>query len=162
MVADARICYPESMSAGPLPVVGALVWRQKTVLLQRRGPGSRHPGALELPGGKIEPGEGPVAALERELGEEWGLGARGLRIGPVADVLHHVYGDGLQVLLIVYHVDAGPLDAVARGEGLAHLRPVDGATIEPYGQFEIPLDEVLDADRPLLERVMTGAVKSPF
>jgi 8-oxo-dGTP diphosphatase len=50
-------------------VCGALV-RGGRVLVARRGPGMRHAGAWELPGGKVEPGEDDATALRRELREE--------------------------------------------------------------------------------------------
>ena len=42
------------------------------VLLMRRAPGARCPGAWEIVHGSIEPGERPEAAAEREVAEETG------------------------------------------------------------------------------------------
>jgi 8-oxo-dGTP diphosphatase len=53
-----------------LVVAAALVDAQGRILVQRRPPGRQHGGLWEFPGGKLEPGEGPVEALVRELHEE--------------------------------------------------------------------------------------------
>jgi 8-oxo-dGTP diphosphatase len=55
---------------GPLIVVAACLFRQGSVLCCQRRPTDRHPGKWEFPGGKVEPGEDPRTALERELQEE--------------------------------------------------------------------------------------------
>jgi len=56
------------------PVVAvALVDGEGNVLVQRRPKGKAMAGLWEFPGGKIEPGEAPEAALVRELAEELGI-----------------------------------------------------------------------------------------
>lgn len=51
----------------------ALVDRDGRVLVQQRPPGKSLAGLWEFPGGKVEPGEAPEAALIRELAEELGI-----------------------------------------------------------------------------------------
>lgn len=53
-----------------LVVAAALVDAQGRVLLAQRPPGKQLAGLWEFPGGKLEPGETPEAALVRELREE--------------------------------------------------------------------------------------------
>lgn len=57
-------------------VVAALAERGGRVFLARRGGHKGSPGLWELPGGKLEDGESPAAALVRELREELGIEAR--------------------------------------------------------------------------------------
>lgn len=57
-----------------MPVVAvALTDRAGRILVAQRPPGKDHAGLWEFPGGKVEPGESPEAALVRELREELGV-----------------------------------------------------------------------------------------
>lgn len=69
------------MSDSIVDVAAAVVQRQDgSFLLAQRPPGKVYAGYWEFPGGKIEPGETPAAALKRELEEE--LGVIAVRIYP--------------------------------------------------------------------------------
>jgi 8-oxo-dGTP diphosphatase len=62
--------------SGVSDVTAAVIERDGCVLLTRRGPGRRHTGLWEFPGGRVESGESPEACLARELSEELGINAR--------------------------------------------------------------------------------------
>jgi 8-oxo-dGTP diphosphatase len=51
----------------------ALIDSAGLVLVQQRPAHRAHGGLWEFPGGKVEPGEGPCAALIREIDEELGI-----------------------------------------------------------------------------------------
>jgi 8-oxo-dGTP diphosphatase len=60
-----------------LHVAAAIIQRPDgRVLLAQRPAGKAYAGYWEFPGGKLEPGETPRAALDRELAEELGLAVR--------------------------------------------------------------------------------------
>lgn len=54
-------------------VVAAVIERDGLVLIGQRKAGKWHALKWEFPGGKVEPGESPAAALGRELIEELGI-----------------------------------------------------------------------------------------
>lgn len=56
-----------------LVVAIALVNEKNEILLAQRPEGKRLAGSWEFPGGKVEPGETPEAALVREIKEELGI-----------------------------------------------------------------------------------------
>ncbi|MES2057651.1 MAG: (deoxy)nucleoside triphosphate pyrophosphohydrolase [Pseudomonadota bacterium] len=65
-------------------VAAALIDGAGRVLVQRRPPGKMMAGLWEFPGGKLEPGETPEAALIRELEEELGIIVSPAAIAPAA------------------------------------------------------------------------------
>lgn len=144
---------------GPrLLVCAGLIWLGEQLLVSRRPLHAQHgPGALELPGGKIERGEDPRTALARELREEWGPACDSFRIGSVADVLHHVYPPpGPEVILIVLHVDARAWLGTAWPE---LVRPEPGVEILAFERAALPVEQFLAADRPFLAAVRAGTVR---
>src|SRR4028118_909887 len=65
-------------------VAAALVDAEGRVLLQQRPHGKAMAGLWEFPGGKVEPGELPEAALARELEEELGIAVERESLAPAA------------------------------------------------------------------------------
>ncbi len=67
-----------------LVVAVALVDSEGRVLVQQRPPGKPMAGLWEFPGGKVEAGEVPEAALIRELAEELGIDVAIEALAPIA------------------------------------------------------------------------------
>lgn len=71
-------------SALLIVVAAAMVDKPGRVLVQQRPPGKPMAGLWEFPGGKVDPGESPEAALCRELDEELGIGVASADLTPAA------------------------------------------------------------------------------
>ncbi len=72
----------------PVPVVCAVIERDGCVLIAQRPPHKLMPLKWECPGGKVEPGEDPAAAIVREIREELGCTVALTRALPSFD---HIY-----------------------------------------------------------------------
>ncbi|MBK5933979.1 8-oxo-dGTP diphosphatase [Rhodovulum imhoffii] len=70
----------------------ALIDADGRVLLAQRPAGKPMAGLWEFPGGKVEPGETPEAALIRELQEELGIDTRASCLAPLS-FASHSYAD---------------------------------------------------------------------
>lgn len=81
-----------------LVVSAAVVERDGRVMLCQRRPDAHNGLKWEFPGGKLEPGEGPEAALARELREELGIE---VAVGRVRDAVYYRYPDR-DVLVLFY------------------------------------------------------------
>src|SRR5262249_52610537 len=80
----------EPQARGPMVLVSAvaLVDADGRVLLAQRPPGKSMAGLWEFPGGKVDPGETPEAALIRELVEELGIDVAASCLAPFTFASH--------------------------------------------------------------------------
>ncbi len=75
----------------------------KTLLLRRRSSKSFLSGYYELPGGKVESGEDPINAIEREFFEETGLNIKALE--PFHTYSSLISKENIQYVQIAYLVE---------------------------------------------------------
>lgn len=84
-----------------LLVSAGIIYRRGQVLVGQRRQADRHPLKWEFPGGKVEPGESPHAALVRELREELQISAT---VGAQLAYYEHEYASGSCVRLLFFAV----------------------------------------------------------
>ena len=83
-----------------LVVAAALIDTDGRVLIAQRPPGKGMAGLWEFPGGKIETGETPEAALIRELDEELGIAVKAPCLAPFTFASHSY--DAFHLLMPLY------------------------------------------------------------
>ena len=129
--------------ATPRIVVAAVIERHGRVLIcQRRGDDS-HPLKWEFPGGKVEPGESPRAALERELEEELAIQAH---IGIEIERLTHRYPGRSPFHLLFFRVTQFSGEPVNRAfEQIVWEEPA-----------RLPQYDFLEADADFVRRLALG------
>lgn len=123
-----------------LVVAGLIADDAGRVLLTQRRADQALPLQWELPGGKLEAGESPTAALHRELREELGVD---VEVGRAWDVLFHAY-PAFDLLMLVYRcrLRPGEVPRAVEVADLAWRRPDDLTDLA-----------VLPADAPLVARL---------
>jgi 8-oxo-dGTP diphosphatase len=141
---DPGPCWqPTPVTSLPLLLVAAvaLVDSDGRVLLARRPPGKAMAGLWEFPGGKLQPGETPEAALVRELREELGIDTAASCLAPLTFASHRYERFHLLMPLFVCRVWQGtprPLE----GQSLAWVR-VNALPDWPMPPADIPLIAML-------------------
>lgn len=120
-------------------VVAALIRRGSRVLLSQRRADQSLPLCWEFPGGKIEPGESPEAALRREAREEIGCE---LTVQAIDEVIFHAYED-FDLYMLLYRC------AIASGEPQA----IEVAAVEWVEVTELLARKLPPADLPIARRL---------
>lgn len=121
-----------------LVVAAALIDADGRVLVQQRPPGKPMAGLWEFPGGKIDAGETPEAALSRELAEELGISIDKSCLAPAVFASEPMADRHLLLLLYVLRKWPGSPEA-RHASALKWLRPVE------LHRLDMP-----SADRPLI------------
>lgn len=116
----------------------ALIDADGRVLLAKRPEGKSLAGLWEFPGGKVEPGETPEAALIRELHEEIGIETWQSCLAPLT-FASHTY-ESFHLLM--------PLFACRRWNGTAH--PREGQELAWVKPAELRNYPMPPADLPLI------------
>jgi len=130
----------DSAATRPILLVAAvaLIDADGRVLLAERPAGKHLAGFWEFPGGKVQPGETPEAALIRELAEELGINTSESCLAPFTFASHAYPEFHLLMPLYVCRKWSGIVVA-QEGQRLAWVRP------QRLGEYEMP-----PADKPLV------------
>ena len=128
----------------PLLVVAvALIDADGRVLLQQRPPGRAMAGLWEFPGGKVEPGETPEAALVRELEEELGIETHRSCLAPATFASEALGEKHLLLLLYVCRKWKGMPEA-RHATALRWLKPAQMYALD-MPPADLPLIGLLEA-----------------
>lgn len=142
----ARFPRTEAVAAG-LRRAGVVItvhpWREEAhVLVLKRSFAGRNAGQWALPGGRLEPGEGPVEGALRELAEEVGLVVRPEQVAGRLD--DFVTGSGFVI---------SPVVVVLRDGVRPRRDPHEVHSLHP-----VPLRRLVDPELPRWRRTPEGAL----
>jgi 8-oxo-dGTP diphosphatase len=126
-------------------VVAALILKDDQILACQRTRHQPMPLKWEFPGGKIEEGEQPRAALRRELEEELGIEAT---IGNEVARIHHEYPSGGAVELRFFEVHS--YQGEVENRIFREIRWVR--------RSELPALDFLEADLELVKDLAAGKI----
>jgi 8-oxo-dGTP diphosphatase len=131
---------PATAAEVPIVLVAAvaLVDADGRLLLAQRPAGKSMAGLWEFPGGKVNPGETPEAALIRELAEELGIDVAASCLAPLTFASHTYPDFHLLMPLYVCRKWSG-IPTAREGQRLAWVRPARLA------EYPMP-----PADKPLV------------
>lgn len=119
----------------------ALIDRDGRVLLAQRPTGKSMAGLWEFPGGKVEHGETPEAALIRELHEELGIETWGSCLAPLTFASHGYDDFHLLMPLFACRKWGGQLQS-REGQALKWVRP-EHLRDYPMPAADLPLIPIL-------------------
>jgi len=117
--------------ANSVPGVEAVIEREGRILLARRARNPRA-GTWDLPGGFVEEGEEPLAALVREVREETGLE---LEDAELLGIWIEPDYDGRSVFSVTYRARAAGAEPAAAADDVAELRWFDPTELPPEHEF---------------------------
>lgn len=131
------------MSGPPTIIVCAAIITRPPgeILIAQRPPGGPSGGRWEFPGGKVEAGEDPRAALVRECREELDCE---VEPGAIYETIYH-RTERSSILLLFY------LARISGGEPRSmECNALEWVTPQRMGEFDL-----LPADRPLIDRFLS-------
>jgi mutator protein MutT len=144
--AESTLIDPVSVDEDHIHVVAAIIWQQgdpqsgsQRLLLAQRQKGKHLADYWEFPGGKLEPGESPWQALQRELEEE--IGIMPTKASPYLQVYHRY--PQRNILLDTWLVEEYRGEIVSReGQQLCWIE------LSQIDQYRLP-----PADLPIIEAI---------
>ncbi|SDZ89627.1 8-oxo-dGTP diphosphatase [Desulfuromusa kysingii] len=123
----------------PVHVCAAVIRHQQKILLTLRPEDKKLGGFWEFPGGKIEAGESPQYALQRELREELDIE---VTVGALLETVYHSYAWGdVKILAYLCSWKSGVIK---------HLEVSDHSWVAPENLLDY---DILVADQPIIRKL---------